>query len=276
MPSHPVVVARLFQFNLRTPADMKAATWNVNSIRARLKNVIDWISFQQPDVLMLQETKTIDEKFPQSEFLELGYSIATHGQKSYNGVAILSKYPLEDMLFGLPGADDDGQARYLESTIQGIRFASIYLPNGNPVATDKYYYKLSWLNRLKKRAIELLEKEVPVVLAGDYNIIPQDEDVYDPASWENDALYRPETRRYFRELLNLGYTDAFRLFNTSPNRYTFWDYQGGAWHNDHGLRIDHFLLSPQAADITSGSVIDSSPRGKPKASDHTPIWIEIK
>ena len=254
---------------------MKAATWNVNSIKARLPNLLEWLDGFQPDVAMLQETKTIDENFPRLEIEERGYSILAHGQKSYNGVAILSKHKIENPLLGLPGDDTDLQARYVEGTIGGIRFASIYLPNGNPIATEKFIYKLDWMKRLKARATSLLKHEGPVVLAGDYNVAPQEEDVHDPAGWADDALCQPECRAAYRSILNLGYADAYRIYNTAPHRYSFWDYQGGAWQNDHGVRIDHMLLSPQAADRLKASGIDSGPRGKPKASDHTPVWIEL-
>ena len=255
---------------------MKAATWNVNSIKARLPNVLEWLANFQPDVVMLQETKSVDETFPRTEIEDLGYNVAIHGQKSYNGVAILSKRPMEDISPRLPGDDADEQARYIEATIDNIRFASIYLPNGNPVDTEKFDYKLAWLDRLKARAAELLTWEQPVVLAGDYNVVPQDEDVHDPVGWADDALCQPGSRRRFRELLNLGYADAYRIHNTAPHKYSFWDYQAGAWHKDHGVRIDHLLLSPQAADRLMASGIDTAPRGKAKASDHTPVWIEIR
>jgi exodeoxyribonuclease-3 len=255
---------------------MKAATWNVNSIKARLPNVLEWLGAFQPDVVMLQETKSVDETFPRMEIEDLGYNVAIHGQKSYNGVAILSKRPVEDVTPRLPGDDADEQARYIEATIDNIRFASIYLPNGNPIDTEKFDYKLAWMDRLRTRAAELLASEQPVVLAGDYNVVPQDEDVHDPAGWANDALCQPGSRARFREILNLGYTDAYRVFNTAPHKFSFWDYQGGAWHKDHGVRIDHLLLSPQAADRLVASGIDTGPRGKAKASDHTPVWVELK
>ncbi len=255
---------------------MKAATWNVNSIKARLPNMLAWLREAAPDVVLLQETKSVDDTFPHTEIEDLGYNVATHGQKSYNGVAILSKRQLEDVSARLPGDDTDEQARYLEATVDNIRFASIYLPNGNPVDTEKFNYKLAWLDRLKTRAAALLELEMPVVLAGDYNVVPQDEDVHDPEGWADDALCQPGSRQRFREILNLGYTDAYRVFNSAPHKYSFWDYQAGAWHKDHGVRIDHLLLSPQAADRLQASGIDSGPRGKLKASDHTPVWIEIR
>jgi len=255
---------------------MKAATWNVNSIKSRLPNVLEWLGAFQPDVVMLQETKSVDETFPRMEIEDLGYNVAIHGQKSYNGVAILSKLPMEDVSPRLPGDDTDEQARYIEATVDNIRFASIYLPNGNPIDTEKFDYKLAWMDRLNARAAELLTSEQPVVLAGDYNVVPQDEDVHDPAGWAGDALCQPESRARFRGILNLGYADAYRIYNTAPHKFSFWDYQGGAWHKDHGVRIDHLLLSPQAADRLVASGIDTGPRGRPKASDHTPVWIELR
>ncbi|MAL80181.1 MAG: exodeoxyribonuclease III [Sneathiella sp.] len=254
---------------------MKIASWNVNSVKVRLPRLMDYLKDYAPDVLCLQELKVIDENFPRLEVEELGYHVETHGQKTYNGVALLSKFPLEDIRRGLPGDDADEQARYMEATVQGIRIASIYLPNGNPVDSDKFPYKLGWMERLITHAKGLLESEMPVVLAGDYNIIPQDEDCYDPKAWEGDALTRPESRNRFRQLLNMGYTDAYRAYTTDVN-YTYWDYQRGAWQKDHGIRIDHLLLSPQATDRMGKVGIDKGPRGQDKPSDHTPIWVEIE
>jgi exodeoxyribonuclease-3 len=254
---------------------MKIASWNVNSVKVRLPRLMDYLKDYAPDVLCLQELKVIDENFPRLEVEELGYHVETHGQKTYNGVALLSKFPLEDIRRGLPGDDADEQARYMEATVQGIRIASIYLPNGNPVDSDKFPYKLGWMERLITHAKGLLESEMPVVLAGDYNIIPQDEDCYDPKAWEGDALTRPESRNRFRQLLNMGYTDAYRAYTTDVN-YTYWDYQRGAWQKDHGIRIDHLLLSPQAMDRMGKVGIDKGPRGQDKPSDHTPIWVEIE
>ncbi|MFX4222359.1 MAG: exodeoxyribonuclease III [Thalassobaculum sp.] len=254
---------------------MKIATWNVNSIKARLPNVLDWLKAAEPDVVLLQEIKTVDEGFPRLEIEKLGYDCAVHGQKSYNGVAILSRRGLEDVSTGLPGDDGDEQARYLEATVDGVRVATIYLPNGNPTDSEKYPYKLRWMARLKDRAAALLADERPVVLGGDYNVIPTDDDVHDPVAWQGDALIRPETRAAFREILWLGYTDAFRAKDPTPHRYSFWDYQGGAWQKDHGIRIDHLLLSPRAADRLLDAGIDSKPRGREKASDHTPVWCTL-
>jgi exodeoxyribonuclease III len=252
------------------------ATWNVNSIKARLPNALAWLKAASPDVALLQELKCIDDNFPRLEIEELGYNIAVHGQKSYNGVAILSKAPLEDVTVGLPGDDSDEQARYLEATTFGLRVAAIYLPNGNPVKTEKFTYKIAWMDRLIDHARGLLAEERPVVLGGDYNVIPQDEDVYDPRAFATDALTQPESRQRFRSLINLGYTEAFRALHREPHQYSYWDYQGGAWDNDHGLRIDHFLLSPQAADLLEACDIDRGPRGEAKASDHTPVVCRLR
>lgn len=259
---------------------MKIATWNVNSVKARLPNLLEWLDEAQPDVALLQEIKTVDETFPAMEIEDLGYNCAVHGQKSYNGVAILSKHPLEDVVTGLPGNEDDEQARYIEAWVDaggndGVRVASIYLPNGNPTPGDKYDYKLRWMDHLVARAAELLTTEETVVLGGDYNVIQTDGDCYDPAVWADDALFLPQTRAKFRTLVNLGYTEAWRSLHNESHVYSFWDYQAGAWQKDNGIRIDHFLLSPQATDKLSACEIDKGPRGKQKASDHTPVWCEL-
>jgi len=258
---------------------VKIASWNVNSIKARLPNVLDWLDAAKPDIVLLQEIKSVEETFPALEISGLGYNLAISGQKTYNGVAILSKTPLEIEHTALPGDKSDEQARYVEAVTETdagvLRVASIYLPNGNPVDTDKFDYKLAWMKRLEAHARKLLALEEPVILGGDYNVIPQDEDCYDPAAWKGDALFRPESRSALRRLVNLGFTDAFRTFHAGPGAYTFWDYQRGAWQKDHGIRIDHLLLSPQAADLLVECDIDRAPRGKPKASDHTPIWCAL-
>lgn len=254
---------------------LRIASWNVNSVKARLPNVVDWLGKAAPDVVLLQEIKCQDDGFPLLEIEAAGYRAAVHGQKSYNGVAILSKYPMVDVQRGLPEPDGDEQSRYIEATIQGIRIASIYLPNGNPAPGEKYDYKLRWMRRLIIHAKALLARESPVVLGGDYNVCPTDDDVYDPRNWQDDALCRPESRALFRELCHLGLTDAFRALHPEPGRFTFWDYQAGAWPRDLGLRIDHLLLSPQAADRLAACDIDKGPRGRDKASDHTPIWVEL-
>jgi len=254
---------------------MRIATWNVNSIKARLPLVLDWLRDFAPDVALLQEIKTVDEAFPELEIGDLGYNVAVHGQKSYNGVAILSKRPIEDVLRGLPGDENDHQARYIEAMTGGVRVASIYLPNGNPVSSDKFTYKLRWMERLRARAEALLRHEEVMVLGGDYNVAPTDADVYDPAAWADDALCRPESRARFRALLHLGLTEAYRALHPEPGAYSFWDYQKGRWQRDEGLRIDHLLLSPQAADRLAACEIDRGPRGRERASDHTPVWCAL-
>ncbi len=254
---------------------MRIATWNVNSVKARLANVLDWLGRVQPDVVLLQEIKCQDDAFPRLELESAGYHVETHGQKAYNGVAILSRAPMTDIRRRLPGDDGDEQARYMEATINGVRVATLYLPNGNPVPGEKFDYKLAWMRRLIAHAQTTLTQEQPLILGGDYNICPTDADVYDPAGWANDALCRPDSRALFRQLCHLGLTEAFRALHPEPGCYTFWDYQAGAWPRDNGLRIDHFLLSPQAADRLISCEIDKEPRGREKASDHTPIMIEL-
>jgi exodeoxyribonuclease-3 len=256
---------------------MRIATWNVNSIRARMPNVLEWLKSAKPDVLLMQEIKCETAAFPALEFEAAGYQSRALGQKTYNGVAILSRHKIENVLEHLPEAGSDVQARYIEATVQGVRVASIYLPNGNPQPGEKFDYKLAWLKRLKQHMTLLLQDEKPVVLGGDYNVIPEAIDVYNPKAWENDALFHPKSRAAWRELVQLGYTDAFRaLHPQKPHAYTFWDYQGGAWQGDLGLRIDHFLLSPEATDRLVQCFIDRTPRGKDKASDHTPVIVELR
>ncbi len=258
---------------------MKIATWNINGIKARLVNLERWLKEASPDIACLQEIKSIDENFPSEVFEALGYNVAVHGQKSFNGVAILSKKPFDEVRKGLPGNEDDEQARYLEVVISTkssvVRVASIYLPNGNPVDTPKYPYKLNWMQHLKNHAAELLKYEEPLVLAGDYNIIPTEKDVYDASKWLDDALYLPQSRAAYHEIINLGLTSTFEASINQPHCYTFWDYQAGAWQKDNGIRIDHLLLSPQAADKLSHCEIDRMTRGWEKPSDHVPIWINL-
>jgi exodeoxyribonuclease III len=255
---------------------VRIASWNVNSIKARLDAALAWLDEGQPDVLALQELKCVEDVFPRLEFEAKGYKAVITGQKTYNGSAILSRLPIEDPLVGLPGDDSDEQARYVEATINGVRIASIYLPNGNPVGTEKFPYKIGWMKRLYARAAELAATGEPVALLGDYNVIPTDEDCYDPRAWDGDALTRPESRAEFRSILNLGYYDAFRAAKpNAPAAYTFWDYQAGAWQKDNGIRIDHVLLTGAALDRMTDIDIDRRPRGRPKASDHTPIWCDL-
>jgi exodeoxyribonuclease-3 len=258
---------------------MRIATWNVNSVKQRLPHLLKVLSEVKPDVLCLQELKCLEEAFPRLEVEEAGYNVNVCGQKAFNGVAILSKQPLEDVRRGLPGEDGDDQARYIEgavSTAEGVvRVASIYLPNGNPIGTPKLDYKLSWMERLRQHAAELLLLEEPVVLAGDFNIIPEAEDCKNPELWRNDALFIPESRAKFREILNLGYSDAVRSCDPASGLYTFWDYQAGCWQKNIGIRIDHLLLSPQAADKLVTYRIHKETRGWEKPSDHVPVAIDL-
>lgn len=257
---------------------MKIATFNINGIKARSEALIDWLREAEPDVVALQEIKSTNETFPHEIFEGLGYTIATHGQKSFNGVALLSRLGLEDISIGLPGDDTDEQARWIEATVIGekaVRICGLYLPNGNPAPGPKYDYKLAWMERFHKRATELLRSEEPVVLMGDYNVIPQDEDAAKPDAWREDALALPQSRAAFRRVLNLGYTDAIRVKFNGPGHYSFWDYQAGAWARNNGIRIDHLLLSPQAADLLVDAGIDKEIRGRDKPSDHVPVWIEL-
>lgn len=267
---------------------MKLATFNINGIKARAPALCDWLDEAQPDVVALQEIKSVDEAFPREMFEERGYQVETHGQKSFNGVALLSKLPLEDVSRGLPGDEADEQARWIEATVVGerdaLRVCGLYLPNGNPVELDgagrpveggKFAYKLGWMARLRDRAEALLAAEEPAVMLGDYNIIPQPEDAQDPGKWEGDALYRPESRAAWRRVQNLGFTEIFRTRHAAPGHYTFWDYQGGAWRRNDGIRIDHMLMTPQCADLVTDCGIDAGIRGREKPSDHVPLWAEI-
>uniref|UniRef100_UPI0035B1C31E exodeoxyribonuclease III n=1 Tax=Paenirhodobacter enshiensis TaxID=1105367 RepID=UPI0035B1C31E len=257
---------------------MKIATFNINGIKARAEALVDWLREAEPDVVALQEIKSTDEAFPHEIFDGLGYTIETFGQKSFNGVALLSRIGLEDVRRGLPGDDSDDQARWIEATVVGkraVRLCGLYLPNGNPAPGPKYDYKLAWMERMRLRAAELLRSEEPVVMLGDYNIIPQDEDAAKPEAWREDALALPQSRAAYRRILNLGYTDAVRARMTDPGIYSFWDYQAGAWPRNNGIRIDHLLLSPQAADLLSDVGIDKEIRGRDKPSDHVPVWIEL-
>ncbi len=268
---------------------IKIASWNVNSIKARLEHVKRWLDSNAPDLLMIQELKGLE--FPHDVFKELGYHTEAVTQKAYNGVAIFSKEPQKVILDYLPNDRDDSedeQARYLEidypyvqnSRVKGatnLRVINIYLPNGNPVTkeSEKYPYKLKWMDRLYDRLASLRRENIPFVIGGDFNVIPDDKDCHDPKAWQGDALFRADTHAKWRALLNLGLTDAFRVHNHAAAQYTFWDYQRGAWQNNNGIRIDHFLLSPPITDRLKSCVIDKAPRGEEKASDHTPIILEL-
>jgi exodeoxyribonuclease-3 len=258
---------------------MRIATWNVNSIRQRMDSLQAWLKERNPDIVCLQEIKCMDEAFPREPLEALGYNVAVHGQKTFNGVALLSKLPFDEVAPGLIGDDGDVQARFLEalvSTKTGVlRVISLYLPNGNPPDTDKYTYKLKWMNRLINFSRERLKLEEPLVLAGDYNVIPAPADARHPAAWSQDALFLPQTREKFRTLLNLGLTDAIRAVSDDPGLYSFWDYQAGAWAKDDGIRIDHLLLSPQAADRLIAASIDRHVRSWDKPSDHVPVFVDL-
>jgi exodeoxyribonuclease III len=258
---------------------MKIVTWNINGIKARTEAVATYLREMPPDVLCLQEIKNIDEGFPSAVFEDAGYTLHTHGQKGFNGVAIASRFTLEDVTRRLPGDDTDEQSRYIEATVVrpegAVRVASLYLPNGNPLGTEKFPYKLGWMQRLHARAAALLADEMPVVLAGDFNVIPEPIDAKRPGAWTGDALFQPESRAAFRALSHLGYTDAIRACHPGAGIYTFWDYQAGSWQKDDGIRIDHLMLSPQAADRLVSSGVDRVTRGWDKPSDHAPVWVEL-
>jgi exodeoxyribonuclease-3 len=264
---------------------MRIATWNVNSVNARLPTVLAWLEAAAPDVVCFQEIKTIDEKFPREAFESLGYNVETHGQKTYNGVAILSKHPLSDVRRGLPGGETaglngetDDQARYIEALVEApvpVRVGGLYLPNGNPLGTEKFPYKLAWFERLRAHATELLTFEEPFVLCGDYNVIPEPEDARHPENWTGDALFQPESRAAFRALKNIGLSEAGDLGGQPPGTFTFWDYQAGAWQKNNGIRIDFHLLSPQAADRFIGVETHRDARDMDKPSDHVPVVVEL-
>jgi exodeoxyribonuclease-3 len=258
---------------------MKIVTWNINGVKARIDNLLHWLKESDPDIVCLQEIKSVDEQFPRFEIEAAGYNVATHGQKGFNGVAILSKLPFDEINRGLPGDDGDEQARFIEgvfSTKKGaLRVVSLYLPNGNPVGTEKFAYKLAWMRRLERWAAERLALEEPLVLAGDYNVIPMPADARNPEAWLGDALFQPESRQAFRQLAALGFTDAVRAVTDSSDVYTFWDYQAGAWQKNNGIRIDHLMLSPEAADRLVAASVEKHVRSWEKPSDHVPTAIEL-
>ena len=258
---------------------MRIATWNVNSVRQRIDHLLTWLKECSPDIVCLQEIKCVDEAFPRLEIEALGYNVVTHGQKTFNGVALLSKLPFDETKSGLAGDDEDAHARFLEGVVTlktGVmRIACLYLPNGNPLGTEKFDYKLAWMDRLKGHAGDLLALEEPLVLAGDYNVIPEPIDARFPENWLGDALFQPQTRQAFRRLLNLGFTEAVRAVTDRPDTYTFWDYQAGAWQKNNGIRIDHLLLSPEAANRFSAASIEKHVRAWEKPSDHVPVAIDL-
>ncbi|HMT14850.1 MAG TPA: exodeoxyribonuclease III [Aestuariivirga sp.] len=259
---------------------MRIATWNVNSVKAHLEQVLAYLREARPDVVCLQEIKCEDHAFPSLAFSELGYQAAVHGQKTWHGVALLSRLPMEDVTPRLPGDASDEQARFIAATVLdgplAVRVASLYLPNGNPAPGPKYDYKLGWMERLTGLARDWLAGEEAFVLAGDFNVIPAPEDARNPAQWAEDALFLPRTRNAFRALLGLGLTDAWRTLHPDVrDGFTFWDYQAGAWQRDNGIRIDHHLLSPQAADRLKAAEIARDQRGKDRPSDHVPVTITL-
>lgn len=254
---------------------MKIATYNINGIKARFETVQDFCRESGADIIALQEIKSMDENFPAEAFEDLGYNVRTHGQKSFNGVAILSKIPFDDVRIGLAGDESDEQARFMEADIAGVTLCAIYLPNGNPVPGPKFEYKLGWMRRLITRAQALLALEQPFVIAGDFNIIPEPEDCHDPAAWAGDALMHEKSLALFRELKNLGLADAFRLIEPAPMHYSFWDFQAGAWNKNNGLRIDHFLTSPELTDKIVNCHIERHWRGRERPSDHVPVILEL-
>jgi exodeoxyribonuclease-3 len=258
---------------------MKIASFNINGIRARIEALPRWLAGAAPDAVVLQEIKSQDEAFPRALFEDMGYRVETHGQKGFNGVAILSRLPLEDVARGLPGDPADEQARWIEATVIGavaVRVCGLYLPNGNPAPGPKYDYKLAWMARLRARAAALLAAEEPAILAGDWNVIPEPRDAARPGAWVADALFLPASRAALRRIEFLGFTDAIRARDPRPGLYTFWDYQAAAWEKDDGIRIDHILLTPEAADRMTGAGIDKAVRGGDKPSDHVPVWVELE
>ena len=258
---------------------MRIATWNINGIKARIDSLLRWLGEAKPDVVCLQEIKCVDDGFPCPPLEDLGYNVATHGQKGFNGVAILSKHPLDGVVRGLPTHPEDGQARFIAADISApegsVRVASCYMPNGNPLGTEKFAYKLDWHARLEAWAKDELALEERLVIAGDFNIIPELIDAKYPENWRNDALLQPEARAAFRSLRALGLTDAIRAVDDGGGIYTFWDYQAGAWQRNSGIRIDHLMLSPEAADRLLQVGIDRHTRAWEKPSDHVPVWIEM-
>ena len=256
---------------------MKIASFNINGIKARLPRLLEWLEETQPDVACLQEIKTQDEGFPAAEFEKIGYQAIWHGQKGFNGVAILARgeAPAETQR-GLAGEPEDEHSRYIEAEVRGVRIAGIYLPNGNPQPGPKFDYKLRWMERLRKRMMELKALEIPAIVTGDFNVIPTDADIWNPKAMADDALMQPESRDAYLRLLHDGWTDAIATHNPNGGVWTYWDYQAGAWQKDHGFRIDHALLSPELADRLVACGVDKAHRGREKASDHAPIWVEIR
>ncbi len=290
MQRRPAVAAPHFQFDqLMVPSTspketVRIASWNVNSLKARRDHVLSYLTDGKADILLLQELKSQDSEFPHEAFEEIGYSSVCHGQKTYNGVAIISRFPITNIVRGLPGAEApagldgeaDTHARYVQADIRGVTVASLYLPNGNPCPGPRFEYKLRWMGRLAGVAETLKHRETPVVLGGDYNVIPQDLDCHDPKAWIGDALCHPHSRAAFFTLSHSGYTDALRAIHPFAEKFSFWDYQAGAWQKNNGIRIDHLMLSPEAATRLIYADIDAAERGKERPSDHTPVYCDIR
>jgi exodeoxyribonuclease-3 len=255
---------------------MKIATYNVNGVNGRLPVLLRWLEETQPDVVCLQELKAPQEKFPEQAIIDAGYNAIWHGQKSWNGVAILAKGELQELKRGLPGDPEDLHSRYIEALVNGVVIGCLYLPNGNPAPGPKFDYKLQWFERFISHAAGLLARGIPVVLTGDYNVMPTEQDVYKPERWLDDALFRPETREAFHRLVAQGWTDAIRKLYPNETIYTFWDYFRNAYGRNAGLRIDHFLLSPEIEGRLVAAGVDKHVRGWEKSSDHAPVWVELK
>ena len=260
---------------------MKITTWNVNSINARIEHLIKFIKTDQSDIYLLQELKCTNDNFPYDAIKSTGYKASVNGQKAWNGVAILSKKPLEILQIKIPTFNDDDQARFIETEIkiatikQSVKLFNIYLPNGNPIETEKFYYKIKWMERFNKYILKHYNNNIPIIIGGDFNVIPTDEDVYSPENFKNDACAHPKTREQYRILINSGFTDTVKYFIDGKTNWTFWGYRGGGWQKGNGLRIDHFLTSPEITDLIKSVKINREPRGWEKASDHTPVMLEI-
>jgi len=258
---------------------MKIATWNINGVKARIDNLQHWLKASAPDIVCLQEIKSVDDQFPRLEIEALGYHVETHGQKGFNGVALLSRTSPDEINIGLPGDGNDEQARFIEGVYRAgkgvVRVVSLYLPNGNPVDSEKFPYKLGWMRRLEDWARDRLTLEEPLVLAGDYNVIPQPRDAKNPDAWLGDALFQPQSRQALRRLENLGFTDAIRAGTDADGVYSFWDYQAGAWQKNNGIRIDHLMLSPEAASRLVAADVEKHVRAWEKPSDHVPVTVTL-
>jgi len=254
---------------------MLVVTYNVNSINSRLDALVQYLGERQPDVVCLQELKAPQDKFPLQAIQDAGYHALWHGQKSWNGVAIITREPAQEVQRGLPGDETDEQSRYIEAVYKGILIAGLYLPNGNPAPGPKFDYKLAWMERLRLRGLELLAQGIPAVLAGDFNVIPTERDVYKPERWVDDALFRPETRAAFERLIDQGWLDSLRTIHPDETIYTFWDYFRNAFGRDAGIRIDHLLLSPKLQPALKDAGVDKFVRGREKPSDHAPTWVEL-